>query len=378
MNDIDYFTLKSTQSYLGDKKTSEILEVDKAVERAKERVLRSIHSSTTGFSLTDEYDEESFSTYPGKEIEASSIPIARIIISLIDDSRIINNYTKAEANTIIERVKQRDNKNLFELSQKLGLNIEKNKESEIINETFTNQILKDNFDKKPTEKYNEILNEKQGSEIEIYKIPLFEYVKYSHKSSELSLPNRNFIQGKTFMNDIENFLKQVIIMNVRKDLPYDVNDEIAEKLEPIVQEIEENIPEDYYEYEIDRVEEELMPPVIKKLLNETRKGKNLDHMYRFTLASFLINIGMSTDEIVEFFGINDIENEEAQAFIEEKTRYQVNHIKEDGLGEEYVTPSYDKIEALGIKWNKDSLEKKVNHPLTYYKIKLRENDEYED
>ncbi len=55
---------------------------------------------------------------------------------------------------------------------------------------------------------------------------------------------------------------------------------------------------------------------------------------------------------------------------QEKTMYQVEHITgRGGTGTEYTSPACAAMKTTGICINKDAVCEKINHPLSYYKIK---------
>jgi len=73
-------------------------------------------------------------------------------------------------------------------------------------------------------------------------------------------------------------------------------------------------------YELPKVPQpEAMPPCVRHLIDSLDEGKNVQHMGRFTLASFLLNIGAGEEDVVKLF-------KPATDFSERMTRYQVEHI----------------------------------------------------
>jgi DNA primase large subunit len=57
----------------------------------------------------------------------------------------------------------------------------------------------------------------------------------------------------------------------------------------------------------------------------------------------------------------------------EKTMYQVEHITgRGGSGTEYTTPACAAMRTTGLCVNHDGLCEKINHPLSYYKVKKRD------
>ncbi|RLI85035.1 MAG: hypothetical protein DRP01_07110 [Archaeoglobales archaeon] len=107
---------------------------------------------------------------------------------------------------------------------------------------------------------------------------------------------------------------------------------------------------------------ECFPDCMKKILFDLNSGKNVPHTGRFSIASFLINLGYEIDKIVEVF-------RNAPDFDEEKTRYQVEHIAGmRGKGERYEIPSCETIKSWGLCVRDCG----VDHPMRFYKRCLNE------
>ncbi len=105
------------------------------------------------------------------------------------------------------------------------------------------------------------------------------------------------------------------------------------------------------------------PPCIRKLIEEARAGENLSHIARFTLASFLLHIGLSVDEVVKYF-------ENLPDYDEKKTRYQVEHIAGlRGSRKKYLPPSCDYLRSVGLC--PGECIKGIHHPLQYYRLATR-------
>jgi len=107
------------------------------------------------------------------------------------------------------------------------------------------------------------------------------------------------------------------------------------------------------------------PPCIKYLYDTIASGRPAPHIGRFALTSFLINIGMTPDNVIDFFrSISD--------FDERMTRYQVEHIAGvRGSRTKYIPPRCDTLRTHGICPSTDEICKRVRHPLAYYRRKLR-------
>lgn len=107
------------------------------------------------------------------------------------------------------------------------------------------------------------------------------------------------------------------------------------------------------------------PPCIKGVYDTIASGRSTSHIGRFALTSFLINIGMTVEDLVNFFrSVSD--------FDERMTRYQVEHIAGvRGSRTKYIPPRCDTLRTHGICTSTDEICKKVRHPLAYYKRKLK-------
>jgi len=107
------------------------------------------------------------------------------------------------------------------------------------------------------------------------------------------------------------------------------------------------------------------PPCIKKLYDAVFSGQNVPHLGRFTLTSFLLNTGMSPEEVVKLFS-------QLADFDSEMTRYQVEHIAGTrGSRTKYTPPNCSTLRTHGFCISMDDLCKKVRHPMSYYRRKFR-------
>ncbi len=107
------------------------------------------------------------------------------------------------------------------------------------------------------------------------------------------------------------------------------------------------------------------PPCINALFETARSNHHLSHIERFTLTSFLVNIGMSSENVNEIFKTFSDYNERL-------TRYQIEHIAgERGSATHYTPPQCSLLQTHGVCKNMDDLCRRVYHPLAYYKRKQK-------
>jgi DNA primase large subunit len=79
------------------------------------------------------------------------------------------------------------------------------------------------------------------------------------------------------------------------------------------------------------------PPCIQHILQVLSKGENPPHSARFLLATYMLSVGKSVDEVCAFF-------ESAPDYNERVTRYQVEHLAGmRGSGTKYTCPSCEKV-----------------------------------
>ena len=143
-----------------------------------------------------------------------------------------------------------------------------------------------------------------------------------------------------------------------KNLPEDItiiSNKLTELAQGIIgQEIEE-MPK--------TVVQGAFPPCINSLYEDASKSHHLSHIGRFTLTSFLINIGMSPEAVNEVYKTFSDYNERL-------TRYQIEHIAgERGSATRYIPPQCSVLQTHGVCKNRDDLCRHIYHPLAYYKRK---------
>jgi DNA primase large subunit len=110
---------------------------------------------------------------------------------------------------------------------------------------------------------------------------------------------------------------------------------------------------------------EAMPPCMVHSMDLLAEGKNVQHMGRFSLATFLLNIGTKDEEVVKLF-------KPANDFSERMTRYQVEHIAgKRGGRTKYTCPMCSTLKTHGVCYKPDDICETIRNPLSYYKKKTR-------
>ncbi|MEF8776629.1 MAG: DNA primase regulatory subunit PriL [Haloarculaceae archaeon] len=313
------------------------------LDRAMERVSRAIHDGSVG--------EADRST----RVELLSYPVARVIVSLVDERILTRRYASAEATTAYERFT--DELDAREALKSAG------------DDQLTLDQLLGEFD------LGSQVRTVDGGEATDYRVRVGAYLEYAAGEWDDSwrLVNRELDEGEVPLtaSELRLLLRQAIRRRVEADLPFDVPPAVGDHLEAHTETIREWLADLDLTRDIDTVVPELFPPCMKALLDDVQKGEHLEHHSRFAIASFLTTIGMTTDEIVELFEVNP-------GFGEEATRYQVDHIRGDTSPTEYSPPACATMQSYGDCVNKDDICEDVideSHPLNYYEHRLDEADE---
>lgn len=188
--------------------------------------------------------------------------------------------------------------------------------------------------------------------------------------SEWKLINQIMDKGSVYLNkdkaarllqeEIKSRVEKRLDVGELKNLPEEINliaHDIAKLAQEVMgQEIEE-MPKE--------VIQSAFPPCINALYGEAAQAHHLSHIERFTLTSFLVNIGMTPEAVNEFFKTFSDYNERL-------ARYQIEHIAgERGSGTKYTCPQCSVLQTHGVCKNRDELCRRIYHPLRYYLLKQK-------
>jgi DNA primase large subunit len=190
-------------------------------------------------------------------------------------------------------------------------------------------------------------------------------------SPEWKLVNRIMINGTVYVNQTE--VVRLLEEEIRKHVEQRLASTELTKLPPSIVEIVDNLKklasEKIGTFENEGFPKTLLaeayPPCIKALYDAASKSRHLSHMGRFTLTSFLLNVGMSAEQLTDLFrSFSD--------FNERLTRYQVEHIGGSrGTGTRYTTPNCETLQTHNVCVNRDEICRGSKNPLVYYKRKQR-------
>ncbi|MFA6489462.1 MAG: hypothetical protein WCT52_02165 [Candidatus Micrarchaeia archaeon] len=173
--------------------------------------------------------------------------------------------------------------------------------------------------------------EKSG---EWYALPLSGYLAYTPRSIDYKLSNREVSGGKVRVKKMERLriLEEAVKKRTESSLP--IRAEFQPEVKAAGARILSILPK--LETALIRVGQEGYPPCITKMIEELALNINVPHTGRVALAIYLVNVGLTTDKIVEFF-------RHAPDFNEKTTRYQVEHIR----ARKYNMPSCSTMDSYG-------------------------------
>lgn len=303
-------------------------ELQEILNRAEERVEEAI--LYTRVSRNPQHDED---------IEILSFTVAIVLAIATQNSFIQKRYALAEAKQAYEDLKLETKEKLMKIAQNFEWKLALNTDSRI-----------------PYE----------------FALDFTDYLRNTThlREKKWKLVNRTLTNGRVYLtgNEATRLLAEEVRRYVEKrleakDLPK-FPPEILEKAEKIKRLSIEKIGKTEMEGFPKVITQTAFPPCIQALYQAFSSGRHLSHVGRFTLTSFLINIGMPSEKVIELFkNISD--------FNERMTRYQVEHIAgERGSRTHYTTPKCDTLKTHGVCTNPDKLCQKTRHPLGYYRKKL--------
>jgi len=184
------------------------------------------------------------------------------------------------------------------------------------------------------------------------------------------LINKRMVKGEVYLtqNEVARLLEEEVRKHIEGKLDIKVGS-LPEAVMNRINRLKQLFIEKRGEIQLEELPKEVIvnafPPCIKELHDTVASGRNVSHIGRFALTSFLINVGMTPQNVVNLFSsISD--------FNERLTRYQVEHIAGGrGSRTKYIPPRCDTLRTHGVCHSMDDICRRIRHPLAYYRRKLR-------
>jgi DNA primase large subunit len=274
------------------------------------------------------------------DVEIPSFPVAIMLAIATKNSFIKKRYALAEAKHAFSNMQFESREKILAIAADFNWNLTPNRDSEI-----------------PLE----------------FALNFTDYLRNTvHlRDANWKLVNRLLVQGTVYLNqhDITRLLQEEVQRRIEKRLETTELPIFPEKITQIAEQLttlaKERIGAEELEGFPKVIAQSAFPPCIVALYEAASKGRHLSHVGRFTLTSFLVNIGMPPEKVNELF-------KSFSDYNERLTRYQVEHIAgERGSRTRYTPPQCATLQTHGICANSDDLCRRISHPLKYYKLKQR-------
>ncbi|MEM3060524.1 MAG: hypothetical protein QXG33_03760 [Candidatus Anstonellales archaeon] len=262
------------------------------LRRAEKRVVSAIQEGKI-----PPFSEVLPSTYP---IEIFSYAAARMIISGMKSRYFISRYAIAESKRSSEYLRKDPEENLKKIMDELKIFCSYSQDNTLM--------------------------------------PLFAYLKYSPKDTHYKLSKMKIKGGFViFEHDEKNKLIRITEEAIRKSIESSLP--VVSPTPPEVKRIAQRLSQELSHPKPPKttIGSENIPPCIRELLDRLALSENLPHTARWVLAVYLLNSGMSPENVINAFRT-------APDYSEETTKYQVTHIKE----KKYSMPSCATMDTYGL------------------------------
>jgi len=206
-----------------------------------------------------------------------------------------------------------------------------------------------------------------------FAVSFVDYLKNATRfqAKEWKLVNRVVVDGEVYLTKDETarLLEEEVRTHIERKLDvkgkFALPENVAERVERLKQLSVGQKGKIQFEESPQGIVISAFPPCIKNMYDRISSGQHLSHIGRFALTSFLINIGMTTENVINLYrSLSD--------FNERLTRYQVEHIAGGrGSRTRYKPPLCSTLRTHGVCTSMDEVCRGIRHPLTYYGRKLR-------
>jgi len=295
-------------------------------DRAKQKILAS-------FELASH-----FSLEPSKrwEIEVASFPATILYVAGTGNGRLVERYALFEAVQIYQYLLEENDDVIFEIAEFFKWDIHKTEEGPYpYTIHFTNYL-------------------ENAAKARLVHDLKWKLVNKFLNRGQVYLTKQQVCRllQEEVKRHIENSAKQEL-MKIPETIQNDMDELKAKflKMRPKLSEFDQIV----------RAEESEYPPCIRDFMRRAAKGQQLSHVERFTLVTYLLNQGVSVDNIVNLFSnVTD--------FKEDKTRYQVEHLAgHRGSRIAYKTYNCATLQTHGVCAKLDDpICKTIRNPLTYH------------
>ena len=305
-----------------------------AVERGAERVERALMTGGVDATEPDRWRPRD---------ELLSYPVARVLVSLLDDDAATHKYAVAEAATARKRLAADADADEPEVrfvdTGRLDLD-------DALREFGLADAVTPDGDR--------------------FAVAVGTYLRLADPADgeDWRLVNRALADGRVPVERAELFelLEERVRERVASGLPIPVGGEAGETLADALSEevarLRTLLADRAPRVGTDRVEPAAFPPCVGDLLSRARAGEDLPSRSLFALVAFLLDLGMDEAAVAETTGLDEATVEFPATVLA------------DGGDAQYPMPSCATMDAQGDCVNRDDRCERVAHPLAYYREAL--------
>lgn len=196
-----------------------------------------------------------------------------------------------------------------------------------------------------------------GLRYEDGRLHFMDYLKYAADLStnpRWNLVNQEVVDG--WVNVDDDMMRRIISEHVKKRLGEKIDPKaVPKQLVKIGKQIAATHGRTYEQISVSELEDRALPPCIKHIIMLV-EGNSANHQAMFTLATFLINLGLGRQGILNVF-------KKSPKYDEELASYQIEFLSGEKSGTKYTCPTCATIKSQG----QCVAECSVKHPLQYYR-----------
>jgi DNA primase large subunit len=290
------------------------------LKRAEERVLEAIKST----KVSDKREEN-------RDIEIMSFPVALMLVRSTNLNHLMERYSAAEAARVETLLGKEQNQKIIE----------------DIFETFLHVKLEHSA----------------VSNFPGFKIGLVDYLKRAEKfrGPEWNLINRIVQNGKVYVSqqDLIKLIREEIRELIFQRLKATNVPKLPDGLDSIVKNLIKLTPPPRTPFATLKIAPENYPPCTKAALHLLENGQNVPHYGRFLMATYLLAVGKTVDEIMSIFP-------KSPDFKKSVTQYQIEHIAGmKGGHTKYTVPSCKTLQTHSFCFKDPVKCYEISSPLQY-------------
>lgn len=313
--------LKQAQKYpFSQRAKSLVRQQDSALDEVPEEVMARARAMVLSAMKGKPYLPEIKSSGECLANEVLAYPLAKVLVSCMKNPEFLRRFAQMVSGSVFENLRAEKPDAVFAIARELGVSAE---------------------EKFPV------------------KIPLLSYLSAGFSSDTMKIVNQKVSAGFVYLAeaDFARFLAALVHNSVLASLPVQTA-EVPPGIKRAASELEqewEPLKKKYSMAPLGRVKPEAFPPCISSIYTSLLEGRNLAHLERLDLATFLVAAGMGSEQVVSLF-------RNSANFNERITRYQVARIAKS----RYSPPGCMKMKSHKL-CNADC---RAKHPLQVYRANL--------